>query len=252
MKKNILLMTIAALAGISVMQAVPTTPVLTPGTYQAANNEIFLGFSSASLSKDYVVDLGDYSTMFLSSFTGGQTLNINTDLTTVFGASYATLSDLKWSVYGLNYNLDTGAVVSAVGSVIAGAPALATKSVTALNNADTALTSVISQLVTDTSLVYGMQQLNGDNGDAKGVNMWLGVADSASPFSTYNQTIAAATGTNLDIYNSTASTASKIYTLNFNSGIVSSVAAVPEPSTYALFGFGALLLVIAYRRKMTA
>ena len=34
------------------------------------------------------------------------------------------------------------------------------------------------------------------------------------------------------------------------SGIVPEPPLIPEPSTYALFGLGALALVIAYRRKM--
>lgn len=38
--------------------------------------------------------------------------------------------------------------------------------------------------------------------------------------------------------------------LNSGNGVFTYTAAVPEPSTYALFGFGALLLVIAYRRKV--
>jgi hypothetical protein len=250
--KKILVAVFVVLSLVSAGQAA-STPVVAPGNYQAANNEIFLGFTSQSLNKDYVVDLGDYSSMFLSSFTGGKTLNINTDLTTVFGASYSTLvTDLKWSLYGLNYNLGTGAVLSAVGSVVAGAPALSTKSTTALNNADTALSTVISQVATDTSLVNGMQQTVGVNGAAKGVNMWLGVADSSSPFNTYNQNLAGLISSNLDIYSATPSAATKLMTLNFNTGVVSAVAAVPEPTTYALIGIGAVALLFAYRRKISA
>jgi hypothetical protein len=42
-------------------------------------------------------------------------------------------------------------------------------------------------------------------------------------------------------------TPSNIGTVNINNGVIS-VNSVPEPSTYALLGFGALLLVVAYRR----
>jgi hypothetical protein len=97
-----------------------------------------------------------------------------------------------------------------------------------------------------------MQQTVGANGDAKGVNMWLGVADSSSPFNTYNQNLAGSITSNLDIYSATPSAATKLMTLNFNTGVVSAVAAVPEPTTYALIGLGAVALLFAYRRKISA
>jgi hypothetical protein len=41
------------------------------------------------------------------------------------------------------------------------------------------------------------------------------------------------------------------YSMNNGTGVLT-VNSVPEPTTYALFGFGALLLVIAYRRRTNA
>jgi hypothetical protein len=37
---------------------------------------------------------------------------------------------------------------------------------------------------------------------------------------------------------------------NENTALGFNVNAIPEPSTYALFGLGALALVVAYRRKV--
>ena len=51
----------------------------------------------------------------------------------------------------------------------------------------------------------------------------------------------------LDIYSADSTTSSKIGGLTVDSS--GNISSVPEPSTYALLGFGALLLVIAYRRK---
>jgi hypothetical protein len=79
-----------------------------------------------------------------------------------------------------------------------------------------------------------------------GANTWaVNVAKSAD-FDVYNQTLEAGVLTDLDFYSTDATSATKLtqYTIS-SSGVVS---AVPEPSTYALFGFGALLLIVAYRR----
>jgi hypothetical protein len=226
---------------VQASQAQSFTPV-SPGSFQAGNGDILIGFSSAALNKSYVIDIG-------TSFGDFTSLNVGVDLSSAsaFGTSWNTISDLKWGVFGINYNLDTGAPVSAVASVASGAAALATKNATALNNADTPLSTIISQLNGDTALTYGAVQLNGDNGDVKGVNMWLGIADSATPFSLYNQSLTAGTGTTLDIYSASATTSTKVGQLAVDSS--GNISAVPEPSTYALMGLGALLLVIAYRRK---
>jgi hypothetical protein len=64
----------------------------------------------------------------------------------------------------------------------------------------------------------------------------------------------AAVTTGLDIQSWTKSGNSYINQTTF--GVISQsggvITVVPEPSTYALFGIGALLLIIAYRRKQSA
>jgi hypothetical protein len=64
----------------------------------------------------------------------------------------------------------------------------------------------------------------------------------------------AAVTTGLDIQSWNKSGTSYINQTTF--GVVSQsngvISVVPEPATYALFGFGALLLIIAYRRKQAA
>jgi hypothetical protein len=243
--KSIKLIAGVVIAGslmVQASQAQSFTPVA-PGNFQAGNGDILFGFSSLSLNKDYVIDIG-------TGFGSFTTLNVGSDLDTAFGISWNSVSDLQWGVFGINYNVNTGAPVSAVASVASGSPAIARKNATALNNADTPLSTIISQLNIDMALTSGSLQIVGSNGDTKGVNMWLGVADSVTPFSLYNQNITAGVGTTLDIYSASATTSSYLVSLTVDSQ--GNISAVPEPATYALFGFGALLMVIAYRRKANA
>jgi hypothetical protein len=53
---------------------------------------------------------------------------------------------------------------------------------------------------------------------------------------------------NYNPYNSTISMVQNV--TSYGGGIVIGTQSVPEPSTYALFGIGALVLLIAYRRKV--
>ncbi len=92
----------------------------------------------------------------------------------------------------------------------------------------------------------------------QGTATWTGnhpTASGTAAFGTYNASLEAAVSLNqtLDVYKLAPSPVAAIFSaLNNNAlGINSSglVQVVPEPSTYALAGLGALLLVIAYRRN---
>ena len=84
-----------------------------------------------------------------------------------------------------------------------------------------------------------------------GFATWSGNTPSTSPFVTYNVSFENVAGSALDIYGTTGSSSTQLGTvvLSTTDGTIS---AVPEPSTYVLFGLGALVLVIAVRRRSNA
>jgi hypothetical protein len=83
-----------------------------------------------------------------------------------------------------------------------------------------------------------------------GSGTWNANLATAADFGVYNSTLEADVATGLSFWGVTGSTQTQYnpYTLS-SSGVVS---AVPEPSTYAFFGLGALVLILAYRRKANA
>jgi hypothetical protein len=83
-----------------------------------------------------------------------------------------------------------------------------------------------------------------------GSGTWAANIAKAADFDVYNNTLEAGVATDLDFYSTTATSATKLtqYTIS-SSGVVS---VVPEPSTYFLFGLGALLMIVIYRRKANA
>jgi hypothetical protein len=83
-----------------------------------------------------------------------------------------------------------------------------------------------------------------------GNNTWFKNINDAADFGIYNATLEAGVATDLDFYSTTATSATKLTQYNINSSGVVSV--VPEPSTYFLFGLGALLMIVLYRRKANA
>jgi hypothetical protein len=83
-----------------------------------------------------------------------------------------------------------------------------------------------------------------------GSSTWAFNIAKTADFDVYNNTLEAGVATDLEFYSTSASAATRLTQFDISSSGVISV--VPEPSTYALFGFGALLLIVAYRRKAKA
>ena len=242
MKKTYLSAAIA-IVGFAAFQT--ANAQVSPGSYSAG--DIFIGFESASLSKNYVVDIGADITAFSS-------LSLGADLATTFGTNWYGVSDLKYGVFGLAS--DDSYVIA---SVPAGNAAPVKKAAGALATADAHYNAMVNGLNTSAGngqgLTLGTYQNVGTGADT-GLATWSGNAKNTPVFTIYNSPIENSITSLLDVYTTTGTTSTAQFkaiggalggSLQVSSlGVIS---AVPEPGTYALFGLGALLLVIAVRRK---
>ena len=240
MKKSLLTIASASLMMLGA-HAAPVT---------ASPGDVFLAFEDTVQNKNYLVDLGPGSN--LSSFTS---LNIGSDLATVFGGSWSTDVNLYYGVYGIN-----SGKTQAWGSVLTGNNALPYKASGALGSALSGYSALANNFNAELP-TQGLSQgvyFNVGSGLDQGTATWTGnhpTASGTAAFGTYNASLEAAVSLNqtLDVYKLAPSPVAAIFSaLNNNAlGINSSglVQVVPEPSTYALAGLGALLLVIAYRRN---
>jgi len=88
-----------------------------------------------------------------------------------------------------------------------------------------------------------------------GVSSWIGnnaSANGGAAFQLYNQSLETGIGSNLDIYLANNTNSILLDTLQVTGSGSLQIVSVPEPATYFLLGFGALVLVIAYRRRANA
>jgi hypothetical protein len=211
----------------------------------STSGDTFLGFEDTVLNKNLVVDLGNGAN--LNTFTS---LKLASDLTTVFGSNWASDVNLQYGLFGINT-----AKTTIWSSVVSGAAAPVKKASGALATPYTHYTSLQGNFNTDVAngqfLTQGVQ-MNVGSGSDTGYATWTGntpTAGGTSAFAVYNQTLETGVGGSLDIYAVTSSTQTLLNTFTLkNTGVLSSLLAVPEPSTYALMGFGALLLIGVVRR----
>lgn len=237
--KKTLLTAVLALVGATAFNSVKATPA----TWAAG--DVILGFENAAGTKDLLVDLGNGST-FASNF-NSLSMNLNADLISTFGADWATniSTGVQYGLFGLPANKS---IVYA--SVAAGNTAPPVKVANALSTGlahyDTMGAGYNSDIGNAQGLTVGVFQNPGSGSDT-GFSTWTGNNVSVAPFATYNVSFENLVSGNLDVYGTTGSTSTQLGTLNLSSGGALSV--VPEPSTYALFGIGALVLCLAIRRR---
>jgi hypothetical protein len=246
------------------------------------SKDLFLGFDTTSGTgayKSVVFDLGTLANIDLIGSTKIDLSSGSSILSTTFGASWWTRSDLTWGVFG--GNTATNFILSSATG--AGALDLSPNSGGYIDN-DTRTQEVLSFSAVNAqhgagttgsvsgtvgSFAYGVDAGNGtsfktgswgDQFDNDGAN---GNANGAFNNSTGPLGVAFYDGssyTGLDVYNFVKANNLNWYSLANPSvtvgldatgaiTIASTAVAVPEPSTYALLGFGALLMVVAYRRS---
>ena len=241
MKKHILSVLIAA-AGITAASA--TAPTWNTG-------DVIIGFQSVSLNKNLLIDIGQGSSV--ASFSS---INAGADLVTAFGSGWYALSDLTWGAFGIPTSK-----TQLWATVASGNAALGAKSTGALTTTLSRYNAFGANYNNDLNnngqgLTVGVY-MNVGTGTDTGYNTWTGNNPTSAPFAAYSVSIVNGVTGNLDLYqvgNTGASTAvfsqANGNALNVDSAGVISV--IPEPSTYALCGVGALLLFVAYRRKISA
>jgi len=223
-------------------------------------SDLFLGVedSSGTITKNLVVDLGNASTI-----TTLQTTSLSADLTTVFGSGYSANSSLVYGVFGISGStpIYSQASTGVFGSGSDGQTAQNREF--SYNSQATALGNFKSEVAgaASASITGGGVTTVGVYMSANDANSWTSFASgSKSVFGNANWGgLETSLGSALDMYNSPTGSESLNgnylnYQINLSTAGSLSViaAAVPEPSSYALVGLGALLLIMAYRRGTVA
>ena len=248
MKKQILSLAIA----FGALAVTTSSQASSPSLYN-----VYLGFEDINAGYDVIFDLGPQST--IGNFSS---INVGTDLAAVFGNNWKTDSNLYWGVFGIT---TSGSGPSAndliTASRASGENAWPFTSGTAAYTVKGSYFSpVVNQMATDSVNNTAFTLSNAVCYMATSeANSWTTRGNpSLQPFAAYNNSIEASVvdGGTLDLFNTTKNSSTRLFSaasnnalrLDTTTGVVTT--AVPEPSTYALFGLGALLLVLAYRRSV--
>jgi hypothetical protein len=223
-------------------------------------NSIYLGFYSLSSvsTKSMMINLGDRANI-LSQY--------NLDLSSAsslisqtYGTNWYSSADVYWGVIGFKEGSNVWMGKPDV------APLLKSSAVGATDLSSTKISSIRS--------AYGSLMTSSTNGTAvydtviSGANThqisvvensattFSGQAGKASPWGAMTVSVVSPLltgGIDIQEWTKGGSTTylnqSTIGKVTVKDGVIS---VVPEPSTYALTGFGALLLILAYRRKTAA
>jgi hypothetical protein len=248
--KSILLAAMIALTGSVAFNTAHAAPL----SYSAGN--IFIGFRATGgtgADKSYLLNLGNFAdlTILKGGDTPVQLFSLSSQLSTIFGSDWYTRGDVQWGIFGMP---DNKSVVYSSTADEGNAPAkkAAGALATTYSNYSTMGSGYNSTIAngtydgsTVTTGVLGEGVVTG-----AGSGTWAANTAAATDFGVYSATLEAGVSTNLELWGVTASTQTKYTQYDLSSG--GSLSVVPEPTTYALMGLGALLLIVAHRRKTAA
>ena len=253
MKKTILVLTMAlGLGGIKA------------ATFNIGDtNSLYLGFYAAdSISTDSVlINIGSPN-LVISGYTFDMS-GASSVLSSTFGSGWHTNSEVFWGVFG-RVSSSTSANTRAWISMADNDVELYTDAEGGTNISSTKWGNINSGITTTVGYYNNTGgAVKSTITNSKGDILQVSVApNSGTSYNVYAMErwfvfvnpVDAAVTTGLDIQSWNKSGTSYINQTTF--GVVSQsngvISVVPEPATYALFGFGALLLIIAYRRKQAA
>jgi len=252
MKKTLLLLALAV--GVASSKA---------DTYNIGDeNSFYLGFfAHADVSSSSVlVNLGRNGDVF-----AGITLDqsaLASVLATTYGSNWYNNTDVRWGAFGYNGSYVNGSAGTAFVARSSTLPSLGTgsggrtswdeeKYYTFLDNAS-ALFAAHGSDIADKSYVTGSTgHQHQFSVIANGPTAFSGITDSAwniftspafAPI-THNLRVSEYNGTSYELEPSSAPATTVV--MKSTNGVLS----VPEPSTYALMGVAALILVVVYRRR---
>jgi hypothetical protein len=220
----------------------------------AQPGDLLLGVEdvSGAITKNLVIDLGNFNNIAnIGSF------NIASDLSTVFGAGWSANSNLYYGVYGID-TFDNVIYLSQQGTQPAGGSAQ-----TEEPNITTQRGYYYQLWENEFNLAIANNGTSSTSGETShGVFIPAGDANSWTSLAGLNgnnvggvfgdgsiDPIEAPIGSALDIYLTPLGNGAGTYDTTLTLDGTGQISAVPEPSTYALFGLGALLLAIIRRRR---
>ena len=236
MKKQLVSTVLAFAALVTVCSAgAQVTNTINPG-------DLVLGFESSlgqGVTQNLLIDLGQEANF------NSINLNANADLNTIFGTNWYSSGFVSYGIFSIDANNTVYATSVGTGFPRKSSGALAT----AISDFSTLSSQYTVNYNNSNALTVGVSEL-ATSGGALQSGTWSYYSPSTTPFATYNKSLESIVGTAMTLYmmpvgNSGVGTA--VGQINVASD--GTISAVPEPSTYALFGLGALVLVIAYRRN---
>lgn len=207
--------------------------------------DIILGFettggNNSGGTQNLLIDLGSYAN--LGSFTN---INIASDLSAVFGSGWS--NTVSYGAYGTAY------VIHWTQNYLTAPSGQAAFGVLSQGNTTPKSDSVVLVNTYNTQLTNGVTTTYGISESSTATGAWSSFTPDTSPFGvSSDQNIETTLGTSLNLFNRSYSpntVNATPYSILVDVAGNLSVSAVPEPSTYVLFGLGALVLGLAFRRK---
>jgi len=222
-----------------------------------AQGDLLLDFNSSygtGVGTEVVFDLGAMTQTGLSSFASLDESGAGSLLSTTFGSNWYSSGNVNWMA--ASASLDSAnsrtAYISS-GASLAVPPKTTSQAVNALYGDLTATyaNGSASGVTTGTEGGFNYYTIPSASGQAGTFAAFENSVWSSSVNSSMGVSVTGSDSITLNGYDRLGNTYSSVVSINNASGAITA-GAVPEPSTYALMGFGALVLVIAYRRKSNA